>query len=240
MNEKNISKNVLNKIKEEEITPKPKWRFLLKDCILWIVFGLNILLGSVFFVISLFYVLNNDWDVYKYLDKNLLEHIIASMPYLRIFALGTFVLLAYYNYRHTDKGYKYKTFRIIGMSVSIIFLIGATIFLIGADSKIEKIFSKNLPYYNSVEEHKTQMWTQPDKGLLSGEIVGVGDNTLIIVDNQSKNWQIDTKKTMWRGPVKNLKTGIKIKIIGKQVSDSKFEAKEIRPWSGRMRGHNIK
>jgi len=35
LEDKNFNDNVLHKIKEEKISPKPRWQFLLKNILMW-------------------------------------------------------------------------------------------------------------------------------------------------------------------------------------------------------------
>jgi heme/copper-type cytochrome/quinol oxidase subunit 2 len=240
----NLADKITEKIKKEKIQPKPKWQFLLKDYLLWSVFGVNVMLGAMFFVVTLFSLRDNDWDVYKYLDQNFLEYVIMTMPYLRIIALIVFVFLAYYNYKHTDKGYKYKTHWIVIMSIVVMMLVGGTLFLVGAEDKIERLFSRSLPYYSNLEERRIQVWHHPEQGLLGGEIVEVSKEfEIILQDCHNKNWQVDVQEVVWRGPIGKPEMGRRIKVIGEQLSENKFKASEVRPWmSGRhskmhMRGY---
>jgi len=55
-----VTKNTLQKIKKENIKPIPKWQFLLKDSLVWGLFVLNLILGSIGFAIALYLLTNND------------------------------------------------------------------------------------------------------------------------------------------------------------------------------------
>ena len=90
---------------------------------------------------------------------------------------------------------------------------------------------------------KEDQWSQPKKGLLSGEIVSkktVEESQVLILKNiKSGTWKIFINdNTQVRGRVR-LEEGEKIKVIGRQKKEkSDFEAMEIRPWEGM--GHNRK
>jgi heme/copper-type cytochrome/quinol oxidase subunit 2 len=231
-----LADKIAAKLKKENITPKPKWQFLLRDYLLWSVFGINVLLGAMFFVVTSFSLRDNDWDIYKHLDQNFLEYIIMTMPYIRITALVVFIFLAYYNYKHTDRGYKYKTHWIIIMSVVVMGLIGGTLLLVGAEAKIERLFSRSLPFYDNLEERRIRVWHHPGKGLLGGEIVEINmDSEIVLQDCHNKNWQVDVQEVIWRGPIGKPEMGRRIKVIGEQLGEDKFKAKEVRPWMGGRR-----
>jgi len=233
---KNLADKITAKLKDDNIKPKPKWQFLLKDYLLWSVFGVNVVLGAMFFVVTLFSLQDNDWDIYKHLDQNFLEYIIMTMPYLRITALAGFIFLAYYNYKHTDKGYKYKTHWILIMSVVVMMLVGGTLFLVGVEEKIENLFSRSLPYYNSTEERRIQVWHHPERGLLGGEIVEIGkDSEIVLQDCHNKSWQVNIQEVIWKGPIGKPEMGRRIKVIGEQLGEDEFKAREVRPWTGEHR-----
>ncbi len=227
----NLADKITEKLEKENIKPTPKWQFLLKDYVLWVVFGINVLLGAVFFAIVLSSLGNNDWDIYKYLNQGFLEHIIRNMPYVRLTALGIFIFLSYYNYRYTDKGYKKKSRKIVLMGLVIIAIIGGTLAMFGRANILENVFKKAIPYYETVEEKRMKMWYHPEEGLLTGTIVKVDDG-FVIEDYYKKRWLIDISKADWRGPVQEAQIGQQVKIIGKQLEVNKFKAEEIRPWNG--------
>jgi len=229
----NLTEKIVKKIEEEKITPKPKWRFLLKDYILWLVFGFNLLLGSVFFAVSLLYWSSADWDIYKYLDVSVLQVLKTMMPYVRLGALTFFIFLAYYNYRHTKHGYKSRTGLIIGMSLVIALMIGGTLFILGASHKLESVLAGRIPYYEGVEEHRIGVWSHPERGLLAGVVEKIQpDGRVVLKDFYGKKWLVQVDQAFWRGPVKHPSIDQKIKIIGKRISVDEFQAKEIRPWVG--------
>ena len=81
MTEENIAKKVLEQIKSKGILPKPRWRFLLKDYLIWLFFGLTIIVGSLASSIIIFMVRSNDWDLYNRLH---LPFFLKTLPYFWI------------------------------------------------------------------------------------------------------------------------------------------------------------
>ena len=229
---KNFSDKIANKIKKENIKPKSKLVFLLKDYFIWSIFGVAIVIGGLAFVVMLFLLTSNDWDIHQHLDKSFWEYLLISLPYFWISILVLFLLLAYYNYRHTKEGYRYKTYLIVFGSVIMSIVIGTGLFFLGMGNKIEQIFADNLPYYNNFTQHRIEMWNQPEKGLLAGEIIEFNDDVLKLKDFKKNIWKINTSDASWRGG-KVAQLGEQIKIIGAKQSESEFTAQEIRSWVGR-------
>ena len=69
--EKDISKDILNKIKEEDIKPKSKCSFIAKNVIFWAVFVLTLILGSLSTSIAIFMLRNNYWELHQKIGQSL-------------------------------------------------------------------------------------------------------------------------------------------------------------------------
>jgi len=230
---KNLADKIASKIKSEEIKPKSKWIFLLKDYFIWSIFGFSIIIGGLAFVVILFIFTTSDWDMHRYLEGGFGMHFLTVLPRLWIGTLILFLLVAYYNYRHTKSGYRYKAYLVVLASVIMSIAIGTGLFFMGLGSKIEQFFANNLPYYGGYMQHRVEMWNQPEKGLLAGEIVKIkSDDVLEVKDFNNTIWQIDVSDALWRGGSVT-QVGKQIKIIGTKKTDNEFIAQEVRPWTGR-------
>ena len=60
MEKENISKQVLEKIKDKKIKPKSKWEFLLKDYVWWFLGILALNIGGLAFSVIIYFLVNND------------------------------------------------------------------------------------------------------------------------------------------------------------------------------------
>ena len=226
-----LSKNILEQIKEEKITPKPRWEFLVRDYVIWGMFGLLVLMGSVSVSVLIFMITDHDWDIYKYLDKSFGEFLLVSLPYFWIALIAAFSIFAWYDLKKTRSGYKY-TFTKIGLAnIGLSILLGAIFFSMGLGSRIENSLADNIPFYNMMKPVRVEnLWNSPGRGLLVGEITEfIDQEDFNIRDPQNKNWLITCIHCIWKGGVR-ANTGIIVKILGKQIDDSTLQASEIRPW----------
>lgn len=222
----NVSQNILDKIKKEQIKPTPKWHFLLKKWLFWVFFVISIVIGSLAFGVMLRLLVHSDWDLAPMLCGSYWRCFFQNLPYFWLLFLLAFIGLAYYHFRHTTTGYRYKSFWIVGGSVVISMLIGFTFFTIGVARHTEEIAEKHLPYYDKMVKHRRDVWQQPEKGHLAGKVVEVKPRKfLMLIDFGKKKWEVTISKK--HPPIKQ---GMRIKVIGVQIGDGKFEAKEIRPW----------
>jgi heme/copper-type cytochrome/quinol oxidase subunit 2 len=113
MKTEELSQKVLETIKDKHLKPKPKWEFMLKNYIIWILSITSLVVGSFAFAVIIYMVRNSNWDLYQNLSGNLLGLILASLPYFWFIFLIIFILISYYNFRHTKSGYRYKFYLIV-------------------------------------------------------------------------------------------------------------------------------
>jgi ABC-type dipeptide/oligopeptide/nickel transport system permease component len=112
-----VAEKTLKKIEEEHIKPEPRWHFILKDCSLWVAFIGSIFIGAIAISASIFMLTDQDWNVYRVLDRSLFKHILISLPYLWIIILLILMLLAYYNFKSTKGGYRYEMHTVVLCSI---------------------------------------------------------------------------------------------------------------------------
>lgn len=228
-----ISKDILQKIKKDEVRPYPKQYFLLKRSVIWTVFVLSILLGSIASAVAIFQLRYAEWDLYKHLSHSLVEFALLVIPFFWLIFLLGFTGFAFYYFRRTEQGYRYAAVWIILSSIVLSIIGGGILYATGLSERLETAFQHNVPFYRELQERKQRVWMSPGQGLLAGKIVKIiSEQKIQIEDLQGNIWVIDIGDTIWKGrlrPAKNLK----IKILGKMKGESQFVANEIRPWKGR-------
>ncbi len=230
---KNLSEKITEKIVQEKIRPKTRWFFLLKNYFIWTMFTLAVVLGGFAFVVIIFGVTSNDWDIYKYLHESFGQYLLLTLPYYWVGLMILFLGVAAYYYRHTSTGYRHKVYLIVLGSIGGSFLLGMILYTFGLGDKLENIFANKLPYYNNFIDQRIEMWTQPEKGLLSGKILEVVDSENIkLRDLTRKEWLVDIKNVDDEQKKLIRKSEI-IKVIGEKEGKDEFKAVEIRPWQGR-------
>lgn len=230
----NLSDKIIEKIREEKIEPKPRWHFLLHDCFVWTAFTISVLTGALSFAVILFVFLNNDWDLYRYLKVNPLEHLVFSLPYLWVIILIPFLALAYYNCKHTKSGYQYETYAILGLSVAASLVLGLMFhFAFGFGEKIDAALSGNLPVYARIHAYcnRQNIWSQPEKGLLAGEIRKIVENDdFELEDFRGLVWRVEKDEKILVPANFLIIVGRKVKLIGEKRDERLFRAGEIRAW----------
>lgn len=230
MNDK--ASEILKNIEKKKIKPKSKWIFLAKDYLLWSFFALATLIGAVSLGMIIFIINDNDWDLYRYLEKNCWSYFMILMPYFWIIILVILSFLAYFNYTHTRKGYLLNPYAVILGSILISIILGWLLFVSGVGGKIDKIFGQKIPYYTTTDMQKVNFWSNPNRGLTAGRITKIKNaDNFYLEDLNNKEWQIIGENITWEDGI-TAKIGEKVKIIGKMNdTNNTFQAQEVRPWS---------
>jgi hypothetical protein len=225
------SKTIIERIKAENIKPLPRWYFRTRNQARWLAFALSILLGAVAFSVVLFSIQQTDFNLISHLSHSRFELLLGLLPYFWLIALLFFLGMAIFSIQGSDKGYKFTILRIGSFSIGSSILLGTLFFISGGGPWLENVFMQRIPLFESIEEKKTKVWQQPEAGLLAGTISQADEQTLQLVDLEGQHWEV-SYTAVFIPPVLTLRTGERIKIVGRITSDAHFLAEEIRPWGG--------
>jgi len=229
---RDIGKQVLEKIEKEQVRPYSKWRFVFRRSIMWGLFVLSLILGSLASGVVIFQLTHADWDLYRTLHMGYAAFLLLVLPYFWLVFLFGFAGFAYFYFRKTERGYRYPTAWLISGSILLSLFGGVVAYKVDSAERLEKVFRDNIAFYRMIQERKARIWVVPEKGLLAGEIMEVMDDGKIrLKDFKDHIWRIDVGHALWRGRLKAAK-GLKIKVIGRMEGKDGFVAKEIRPWQG--------
>ncbi len=228
MSEKNISQKVLTQIKKEKIEPTTKFNLVARDYFIWLMLFLFLMIGSLATSVVIYMIENGDWDLSKQLDKSLLGFVFATLPYFWLVILMFFILILYYAFKYTQGGYKYHAYSVVITTILLSIILGLLFYNIGLAQVIDDSFNEKVPFYNKFLNNKQKFLTQPDRGILTGNVYQViDDNSFKIKDLHGNEWLILSKNKIER--IDLLKQGLPLIIIGQQKDKEVFEASRIRP-----------
>ncbi|MEA2098098.1 MAG: hypothetical protein U9P70_03435 [Patescibacteria group bacterium] len=222
------SQKLLEKIQSEKITQKPRKQFIFKNIFFWTLFIFSIAIGGLSFSVILFAFNQTDFDLLSHVPNSKIELLLGLLPFFWIISCFIFLLISIFGIRHTKTGYRYSPLLVFGSSIVLSIILGIIFFFAGGGEKMERIFSKNISVYKSLEERKISRWSRPEDGFLSGKIVKKEEN-LIIEDWNEKEWRIDFENAVIKGRL-SLEKNEKIKMIGEISKDNIFIATQIGPW----------
>lgn len=227
----NSSEKFISRIKEENIKPIPRWRYTIRNLILWFTFLLSVIVGALAFSIILFAIQQIEFSLIKHMTHSRMEMWLGLLPFLWIITMLVFLLISIFGLKKTRKGYKFSAKKVIAASAITSILLG-TLFFVGGGAKwLENAFAMNVEFYEGVNEKKMKMWSIPEEGYISGYIVSVEDSTIQLKDFNESIWTVNINNAKIFAIVE-LVEGEKIKIIGEMISKDYFTAEEVRPWGG--------
>lgn len=238
-----FDQKLVAKIREEKIIPYPRWHFLLKNYVVWTVGAIALLIGAAAVSVMIYFLKYSGWEIREEAHKSLVDFLLLTLPYFWIIFLGIFVFILYYNLHHTKRGYRYPIWLIAVASVVLSVILGGILFLAGWGQKIDDLLGEQMPFYDTVINRQLGFLFDPDEGRLVGLVSGQNDDQgFNIIDPQGNQWQISVKSG---GPSLGiLELRQPVGLIGKIISENKFEARVVRPihpgrkFLSRPRGHN--
>jgi len=225
---KDISKDLIKKIKAEHIKPTPKWHFLLRKSIIFTLFALSVIVGGFSISVIIFLTKNQYWDVSPRIGGGFFHLLLLSIPYFWIILTFLFIFLAYHYFKNTSGGHKFELWHVITLCISLSFLIGSLAYIAGGPRRFNH-FSQQAPPFMHQLMMEDNVWSRPDDGLLAGVVIEqTSDDLITIKDLKNNIWTVDISSSIWMGKGNN-PVGKRVQIIGRKVSDQKIEAFEIRP-----------
>lgn len=226
------SEKLIDTIRERNIKPVPRGHFVFKNALVWIGFAMAVVLGAMAFAVILFSIQQTDFELLRHFQHSRLEMFLSILPFLWIVFLGIFLVVAMMSIQHSSKGYKFTLAKLAGFSGALSILLGTVVFIAGGARKLEQAFDVRVSLYESMQDKKIKIWSAPEKGYLSGEILEINnDGTMRLKDFKAEKWTV-YYDSAFVPPVVLLEPGETIKIIGSMPGEGTFRAEEIRPWGG--------
>lgn len=227
-----LSEKLIEKIKEEKITPKPRWQFLTKDWFFWLMFGLSIIIGGLSFAAIIYFATDNDLVTFYWARQDFLNELLLTLPYIWLGLIAFVAYLATINLSATKTGYHFRSRNVVILSVTSSIIIGLAAYSLGFGSYLDNRFGQALPFYKSLGERRSQFWQQPDADRLAGKIKKIDQSSFELEDFQRKIWIVHlTDRTFWVSQIKK-ESGEMVRLLGERKSptSTEFVATGIYPW----------
>ncbi|QQS60953.1 MAG: hypothetical protein IPN70_03625 [Candidatus Moraniibacteriota bacterium] len=231
-----FSQSVLEKIEQRGIAPKPRWRFIFHDVLLWFFWAIALLFGSITFSVIAFISINNSWILERFLRFSQVSILVEIIPFLWILAFVLFFGISYWNAIKTKHGYRFHMKIVLG-NIFLSFLFGMMLYFFGMGHSVEKFVGKHIPPYRPFEERQEMMWTRPHEGFLGGIILSIEkENDFILRDSSSRIWLIKNNS----GNREFVLIGNRVHVLGEEdlrEGEYIFIAESIFP--GKVRGSHF-
>jgi hypothetical protein len=229
---KSIIADTIEKIKEENIRPESRWKYLAKKYSVWLSFFVVAFVGAAAFSAADFLVSQLDWDVYPAMHRGSIFFFLSFLPYFWIVPIVVLAILAFFSLRRTENGYRYNFLKITLVVLGSLIVLGSALASFGFGRKMNGAAIREFPGYGQLVTTKESQWSQPEIGLLAGTVNGISKNSIDLRDFSGKEWQVAYDENTIVRPAVDFESGEMIKTIGQKTGGQTFKASEIRPWQG--------
>ncbi|NTU52456.1 MAG: hypothetical protein HGA97_01890 [Chlorobiaceae bacterium] len=236
------SDRIIDEIEKRNVVPLPRWHFILKRAVFWLLAAIAVITGAIALATAIYVFFDNDYindhaGIEKlFAERPLVEVIVQSIPYIWLIALTLFTITAFYGFRHTRKGYRYPTLRVIAGLLFLSTLLCGIMNAFDTGRLIHRFLIENVKGYGRLVYTNEVLWAQMEKGLLGGKVVkySVRDRLVVIRDYRGTLWEVDIScAELHHGLL--IKVGKYLKITGIKTGARTFRAMTIRPWVKKIR-----
>ena len=228
---KDIGKAVLEKIREEGVKPYPGWYFFLKRSLVWAFFAVAVSMGGVATGVVIFQIRHMEWDLLARVEQSIPHLMVLVLPYFWIGFLIFFAVIAYYHFRKTESGYKYRTLFASGGIFLLSMVIGILLAETMVPETLDSVLDENIAFYRWAEGCRNRVWMAPESGFLAGEVLKgerSGDE-IVLRDLFGRTWVVNIQNAIFQAPAAPLPRE-RLKLIGKMDRIGHFIAAEARPF----------
>lgn len=226
--------SVLSRIEHEQMRPKSKWFFQSTRCIIWIFWITTIIVGSIAVAELIYISMHSGIEFFEMTHGSLAAFVLDSLPFVWLIAFLSMVVLAFYNMRKTQRGYKYPLWQIIGSSILFTVGGGAVLYAVGVSAMLDSAIDKRMPGYLTVEERQMYMWGHPEDGRLTGTFIEhiAEQNVVRFLDSVDREWVVAIHEL----PIKDrelLVNGAHVRLLGESDMNGdqmRFYGCAALPW----------
>jgi len=227
-----ISKHVMNQIKDEGIKPRPRWQFILMSVLLVLCFVGAIVTGGIVMGLIMLKLFSTQWDFVSFAGEKGLPNILDVLPLIWMALLVFVLLISVWAFEHTEHGYKYKPALIMIGAILLSTALGAVLYFTQGADLVDELLQATLPPYQAMEEMMEAKFDLPERGILPGHVVVVESATAMqLEDFRDHLWHVELDQTSLV-PLKHdfadLDEGMTVFVIGEKQDEDNFIAQTIR------------
>lgn len=225
-----LSSKIIERIKQEKMTPKPRWHFMLIKGSLAAAFIISIILGSLGVAIVIRHFALTDWEMAHQFSGSHIRSFFLILPYLWLIIIGLIILLAELVLKHTKTGYRVSSWKFVTLSIALSIFFGGACYFMEIDEPIELGLRSNFGPYAQVREWENEIFVSPERGVLAGRILAIkSNNAWQVVDLRNEEWLVDISEAVMKGKFP-VQVGLPVGLIGRMTSLNHFKADRVGPW----------
>ncbi|MBC7981865.1 hypothetical protein H7X65_02200 [Candidatus Parcubacteria bacterium] len=213
------SEQILQKIKNENLRPISRSVFLFRKVSIWFLLAISTIFGAYAFAFFFLKTLYIDYDNWHYFASSYNRFLIENIPLIWVVLFILSLLLIFYLFKKTNKGYKYSIVFIGAGSLIISFSLGVV---------LSKILAQKGYFIEEFENERVMNWTDPESGRLSGEVLFSDDQYILLRDIKDDVWNVNTIYLLDNSK-EVLQNNQLVSVIGRYDYENNFTACQIIP-----------
>ncbi|MEA3249937.1 MAG: hypothetical protein U9Q03_06335 [Patescibacteria group bacterium] len=223
-----ISDKILNEIDKRGVQQTPAWRFTLSSVLMWFGLAFFLVFGSLSVSVMLTLLADNDWTGLEHFRGGPPGFIFSVVPYVWIVLATLLLAAAYFDFRKTKHGYRYRTPIIVGGAVLMSVMLGSALHAAGIGNRADMMLADRMPHYRQAVVRGSQLWNEPEDGRLMGRVESVvSESELEVNDMDGERWNVRVRGVRSRIQIEE---GVRIRAIGEVTGEGEFSADRILPW----------
>ena len=211
--------HILQKIKEGNVKPISRNVFVFRKVSIWFLLAVSTMFGAYAFAFFFLRTLYIDFDNWHYFASSYNQFLIYNIPIIWLCLFGLSMVLIFYLFKKTNRGYKHSIVFIGASSVIVSFVLGLA---------VSKVMVQKGTVIARFENERIINWTNPESGRLSGEVLFTGDQYILLRDIKDDVWNVNTTYLLDNSKQVLLDSPL-ISIIGKYDYENNFTACQIMP-----------
>lgn len=231
--EKDLSKNIIDKIKKDHIVPYAKWKVNWKSYLFWTLLTFLILLSAIFLSLAYLSIIDFDFDLMRQMKLGrYFGLLMVSAPYLWASMLALTLFLGFQVFRKTEKGYRYSVLFMAGIIFLAVSALGVAAHMGHVNKKFGEAFANGPRSLRGLAPLGEQKFFRPEEGIIAGEIVEKNSSSLVIETLGNGEWEISYDENTRIGKPQHLEVGQAVIIVGEKTGEQKFKAFGVKPLRG--------
>ena len=189
MKHTSIKDKVLESISEEQVTPKKRWHFVLREYGIWIIGIGAFVLGAVATAVTIYVMQAGDWDIHEELGYSSFGFALQALPFVWLLLFLLFIIILDTAFRKSKKGYKVPVSIVVLGSLAVVAVTGVALHAVGVGERTDAYLEKKIPRYGTFGQPHMALWEDTETGRLAGVVTDVSSTTYFtLVDRGGKTW----------------------------------------------------
>jgi hypothetical protein len=229
-----VAARVLERIEVEHVTPRPRYTFVVRECLLWTLWVLTVLVGAAAVAVLLYVGMNATYAFYEVTHHNFLTFLFAVLPYLWLILLVVMAYVAVFGLRQTKRGYRYSVVALVGSSLIASLGGGALLYAFGFGHALDQLLGREIAQYMSMEKMELKLWQMPASGRMVGMVVPrpevmTRDAKLQFKDSNGVYWTVSSTE-LTEYEMQLLLTKNRVRLLGTSTAPQVFHICAVFPW----------